>query len=860
MKPATVRDGLIAAAALGLYAATAAGAMGAIPLPLRLLVALGGLVLLPGAALARLTAPAPGGAWLTAGWALGMGIAWNGVLLLACRALHADFRALVWLSPLLAAPLWIASAVRSHRVEKATPSAAGADVLRGRARYVVLALVALTVLHGLRMGTPIGYYTDSPDHVGTIRRMMGSGDMFPRDAFFADAGAHGADPRKGLWHPIVALVFLAAHADPFDGWVAMAPWMTPALLLNMAALGFLAGGGAAAALSALVLFLTLGGGLVEHYYREAVFATRLGDSLALAAGTALAADLVRPSARRRAATVLLGLGAVFAHVYYALQFLLVFGSMGLLLALRREDRGRLARWLATSALMGLACLPYLLYRAGQSYAPRNVIHTAPQGLLYLNDQLRVVSVGVMWDWLGLLWLALPFVLIGAARHSAGRPAWHYLVAAGTAPLVVMFTPPLVEALQPRVGYLLMRMVWMVPQGALVAVALVALAGRARAAGAGVGRWGAVAGMAALAALAVPATVDAVQVLLRPRRFLEEEHAHSALPWRDALEWMDRGLPGGTVVLADPVTSYSVPMLTRHYVVTLVDQHSSPNDPRALERILDSRDALDPYGTWARTLELLEEYQVGAIVLNERFARYVGLDYWAPYTGFLARARRRFDRHPEWFPVLYDTGDFVVYGVRRPLPDALPEEGPEPPWLVRELPAGLSWVADSSRSRARLVGLRFESPMGPEPTVTRGDTLHASAYWVAEQPNPAGSYTVHVRFDHAEFRVPAWLGWAAKPYRKLVEARDGRRYRFRYDHLPGEGQFNVDRWPPGRVVRDSFIVAVPADVAPGTYDMEMRLNAPPGHYPNYRLSDYFSDDDYYSGLRVARVRVVAGGGR
>jgi hypothetical protein len=49
------------------------------------------------------------------------------------------------------------------------------------------------------------------------------------------------------------------------------------------------------------------------------------------------------------------------------------------------------------------------------------------------------------------------------------------------------------------------------------------------------------------------------------------------------------------------------MLTRHWVTALVDQHSSPNDPHALDRILDARDALDPYASWARTAEVVRRW-------------------------------------------------------------------------------------------------------------------------------------------------------------------------------------------------------------------------------------------------------------
>ncbi len=836
---------------IALYAGVATGALGFLPLALRLLAALAGIVFLPGVALLSWTSFAPGGPLLSAGWAAGMGIAWNGVLLLGLRLAGLDFRLLLWLSPLASGLLWIASSVRPVPPRE-EPQAV---VWSGAARAAVMAAVVLAALHGLRMGTPVGYYTDSPDHIATVRRMMGTGDMFPRDAYFADAGRQGVDPRKGFWHPQVALLCLAARADAMEGWRGLATWLCPLLLLNAGALGFLAGGAGVAALAAWIQFLTLGGSLADHYFREAVFSTRLGDCLALAAGTALALDLTWPSSRRRAAAVLLALGSVVTHVYYAWQLALVSAGLGLLLAARRVDRPRLPRWLGTSLAMGLASLPVLLFRAGSDFAPKNIIHTAPQGLLYLNDHLRVVSVGVMWDWLGLLWLALPFLLAWAFSRSAGNPALLYLVAAGVGPLLVMFLPPFVEVLRPRLGYLLMRMVWMIPQAVLLALAVAALAralrSRARK------PWPAAAGLAVLTLLGAHSVVDAARVLVRPAPFRAEEEAHSPLLWRDALAWMDRHLPAGTVVLADPVTSYSVPMMTRHYVVTLVDQHSSPNDPRALSRILDARDALDPYGTWRRTLEVLRAYHVGAIALNDRFVRPVGLDYWAPYPGLADRLRARLGLHPEIFPVLYDSAGFTLYGVHSPLPDSLPETGAAPPWLVASLPPGARAVSDSSAQPLRLAGIELDSGA---PELDRGDTLRARAYWVTRSPLPAASYSVAVRFDREGLGPPSILFWAAKPWRKLIESLRQERYRFRQDHLPGEGQFNVDRWPPGRMVRDPFEVIVPLDVAPGDYRVGVRMIAPEGHYPNFRLSDYFSDQDYYAGVEVGRIRVREGRAR
>jgi hypothetical protein len=136
----------------------------------------------------------------------------------------------------------------------------------------------------------------------------------------------------------------------------------------------------------------------------------------------------------------------------------------------------------------------------------------------------------------------------------------------------------------------------------------------------------------------------------------------------------------------------------------------------------------------------------------------------------------------------------------------------------------------------------------------GDTVRGVIGWRAVEPMPRGCYLVAVRFDRplpGGFTPPRPI---AKPARKLIEKLDRERYRFRADHLPVGGGYGVDLWTPGVVVADSFTVVVPRDVAGGDWRVGVRLIAQ-APYPNYRLSDYFFDDDYYAGPAVAGVRIT-----
>jgi hypothetical protein len=834
-------------AMVALQLAGCAGLLRVLPAQPAIALAFVASVLAPGYAFVAMGAAPPGGLALAPAWAMGFGIAWNAALVIATRACGVPFTVLATWSVVPGALLWSVAMWRAGR----TSSHSGAPArrtLRGVAWAAVALAAALAVVHVARLGTPITYYGDSPDHIGTIRRMLEGGDAFPRDAFFRDAGGAGVDPRKGLWHPQVALIAALARRDPVETWRWLSLAIAPLFVLNAAAFGWLAAGPAGAAATAWAELVVRAGQIGWQPLRKAVFSTFLADQLCLAAMIALIADL---DARRRAsrlAAIALALAAVTTHVFSAIQLALVAGALLLGIALR--DRGwseAARRGAGTAAAMGLACLPYLAWRALHAYAPANVIHTEPQGLLLVTDRIRMVSVGVLWDWNAMLWALFPLGWWALWRHGRSNAAVLYLLTTSLAVVLVMFDPPVVALLSPRIGYLLMRFVWILPTGPLLGLAAATLPMRFF--DAGRPRLRAALAMAVVLALAWPAAHDAALVFARPARFEADETRVSPLPWRDDLMWMDTHLPAGSVVLSDPATSYAVPMFTRHFVVTLVDQHSSPNDSLALTRLLDARDALDPFASWARTRDVVRRYGVDAIALNRRFTEIPRLDYWAPTPGWFDEARVRLDRHPAAFERVRDTGDFVVYRVHRAALDTLDGPPPQRPNVAEFLP-GLFPVG-----RRLGAGLPVIHRLALWPRVVApGDTLHGVADWRALEPLPAGSYEVAVRFDRT---LPGGLAppaIVAKPVRKLVEIARRERYRFRADHLPTGGAYGVDLWRANEVVRDSFTLEVPRDVADGSYAVGIKMIRQP-HYPNYHLSDYFLDRDYYSGVTMGSILVA-----
>ena len=820
--------------------------VGALPVPvaLRITFAFVALVIVPGLLLLRLLRrEPPGGAALASGWALGLGLAWLGLHVLAVR-FSGGANALV--APLASCSVLALGAAAAIVRPPREPQG---DTGLGRLATLLVAAAAIwAAVHVAHHGPALNVYTDSPDHIGTIRRIMASGDAFPRDAFFRDAGPGGADPRKGLWHPEVAVLAQVAHADPIVAWQVLAALLVPLLVLNTAAFCFLLAGARGAGLGAFAVLLAYGGGLGAPYLGEAVFATKLADQLALATLTAVLADLERPGWAGRWTAGLLALGAVFTHVFAAVHLAIVLSALGLALLLRdRAVRGEFARLAGDCLTMAVLTLPFLLWRAHGAYAPSNVIHTEPQGMLYLGAGLRVVSPGVLWDWMGRTWWLWPACTPWLLSQPRSTPRL-MLGAAAIAVAVLLFVPPIPQWLQPRLGYLPMRFVWLLPTAGLAALVVDAIAGGLRR---GPRRLGAAACALGVLWLFVPSLTDAARDLAGAGAGRSTEATRDMARWRPSLLRLERALPAGAVVLCDPATSYAIPMTTCLYVVTLVDQHSSPNDSLALTRILDARDALDPDGGWARTADVIRHYRVDAIVLNGRFGRAPRLDYWTADADWFRRARARFDARPDAFPVLFDEGDLVAYGVRAGIADTLQGTARRPAFVRPIDPARDRRLGAARPGLPELVGARlFRDIAAP------GDTLRVALAWHAAATLPAGSYEVSLRFDRARDArsAPGWLG---KPGRKLLERWRHERYRFREDHLPVEGALGVDRWQTGQVIMDTTRVVVPLDAAPGTWRAEVRMHRQP-HYPNLDWTDYVSDRDYFSGDSIGTLHIVAAG--
>src|SRR5206468_8790039 len=128
----------------------------------------------------------------------------------------------------------------------------------------------------------------------------------------------------------------------------------------------------------------------------------------------------------------------------------------------------------------------------------------------------------------------------------------FLLTSSIAVAALAFNPLAVAVLEPRIGYLLMRLVSLLFLPGLLAWTIPALVSNAGRAGPPSGRVRPLVALAFVLVSLSPVLRDTVQVMAEPGIVTGPERSISPLRWRDALAWMDRRLPPGLVVLSDPV--------------------------------------------------------------------------------------------------------------------------------------------------------------------------------------------------------------------------------------------------------------------------------------------------------------------
>jgi hypothetical protein len=730
-------------------------------------------------------------------------------------------------------------------VNQETPGA-GSGSRRAGAAFVAVAVVlaAVTLIHPPRMD----YSQDAYDHIGYVRHIEAENSLSPGGVLASPVGVdiseRPADPRKGTFHAVTALTVRLAGADPVGALRMLTVFLFPLAFLNFTLFCATFLPRRWLAVPCAAIFLLFQGGIGFKFPNTAAY----GQNLSLLFYwmlVPLSFEYLESSNRKKLVGVLLMFaGGAFIHAGVVLHFFILLATLVIFqrpLDLPGRSVLKLCLWGVLVA--GIAAGWKLLISHGEG----NPIHLHPQGLLYLGKNQFVLSPVVVLGRDGLVFwgglLAAPLFVFAAKRNEHARR----LLVFAVIPLVICFTPFLTPLLFKVATYMTFRSVLNVPVFALVVVAFWGMMAWAR-------RGGTIKKVFSAAILAAwswfflsPSIgaffAEAAKELEGPKNeSFSNEH------YGELLDFMDK-IPGGTVVLSDPVTSYWLSAATDLRVVAVLGQHGAPNDAYAMDRLKNCRDVLSPYSLRSHAVEACDRYGVAYVVLNGRL-RTNPNDFLVNWDRDLFdMTRKKLDPVEERFRVVFEANDIVVY---RYYPGPVKNNLWSP-----EFPAVSFDAGDVSRCRVKAPGNLFELRyVGLSPQrILPGETIQLTMGY--DKPDVSAyslSPIVHVRFDH-ESIVSASPGLPGEKYvRRYRDRAEGNTGRFRYDHRPFDGLYTPDVWPIGRTFYEFVSIKLPPTLRPGMYNVEFKI-VTDVLLENYSIRDFLFNRDHYSGVSCLTLEVA-----
>jgi hypothetical protein len=750
--------------------------------------------------------------------------------------------------------------------EGEVPPATGRGVIAG-----LLVTLAVVLFFSSTAGPMYQVSKDTLDHIGYLEEIRATGQVFPSTAFYRDDGRLGLDPRKSLYHPLLATAAEVGRVSADTLWRTLPGMYSLFLLLCVHLLGTALTGRPVLGLATVIAYVFLqGGGPWGEYFREIAYPNQLARSFFFL----IVPPLVAVLRGRRGADRFLVLMVAFllpaVHVYFLIQLgVLMLGFVPWIFLRPSERSARLRRYAGLGAALVVVSLPFaaVLFSI---YAPGNPIHRYVEGVAFLGRGRWVMDPAVFAARLGPAGLlAIPASLLLLRRAASSWEAY-YLVATCWIPPLVILNPLLLPALQGVLGYLPYRLVWLVPTAFLYPFLWKAFPPAIPARG----RLLRTVGWGLALMVAVYAAARSARDLTHRAGSLEREPRNTHRAWKGLLDFLDDEVPGPAVVLSDPATSYSIPAYTPHYVVCTLDQHSPPNDTLALDRILLARTFFSPMSTHREARRALIESGADYVAVNLREPGTGFSNYWSLTSEQAADLAGRLEAFPMLYERIYRDPATSLFRVLEG-PPAWREEwewkrsglldrtvmSPEeiPFSAVRDDVAfevgrtfGDRWSGRERKAPEAdviLAAHRIEPAGVDEAGRMR---LRVTTWWTLEnEPPPPGKFVVYYRFDTEFPRGPLFHPAYGKLYRKLQEKRTGELYRFRSDHLLTEGLLPPDLWSPGTVVRDDHVLKVPGAAHDGEYRVSILLEKE-AHAPNYLWSDFLRNDDRLEGPEVDRI--------
>jgi hypothetical protein len=728
------------------------------------------------------------------------------------------------------------------RDERGEPAAVAGLSHRGQSIYTLLVAVVLGCLY---YAAPPGVdqVGEGYGHVAYVRAILSEDNLAPGGVLAppsTDADSANADPRKGMFQPIVAAISVLTRIEPVEVWAWLPVVLAPLAVLVFASFASLLLPGLGYVVACLFLFVIFQG------------TTGLGLLAAVAAGRhlalvyawllfVLAVEYGRaPDNRRLVGLCGLLLGAamisgnVLVHVGLIVLSLILFRKV---FALRFHAVIKLGVGMAACGLIVFA------WRAYTVYSDVNDLHALPQGLLYffaIGEPHFIPSPMAIAKAYGLLFVVGLILVPGLLWIRRRRDYALMSLALSIPPFLIVLNPWLTPVIYNRGPDVLNAIVLSIPVWIVTTLILGSVVSWARR------------GNVPRKALAMVLVFVWAELLLigardaidKARR-RSETHAPVAA-MTGVIDFIGARMPARSVLLSDPVTSLLISAYCDVKVVALPDRYGSPSDPVPFSRVRCEHSVLSEYTTLAEAFAAVEEFGVEYVLLNGTSEFHTFLADWDPRAVDVLRAK--LGASPDVFHLVYDQDGFLLYEVDAS--GASDDFAWFPNLPFSEPPvARLSPCATGASAGAPRVTAIAVEPI----EVLAGETIALTVGYQRDGDPPSPLPPVlHIRLEEIDHFRNAASYPGDRYVRTLRERRDGL-LRHEIFHRPFDGLYTPELWPIGRETYETFLVRLPRDLREGTYELQIKLDYA-GAISNAALKDLFFDSDSYDGTPCIELQV------
>ncbi|MHC1582525.1 MAG: hypothetical protein ACXQT5_06010 [Candidatus Syntropharchaeia archaeon] len=719
--------------------------------------------------------------------------------------------------------------------------------------YIIIAsLVFVIITIVLTSKDPFIYTSDSNDHVSYIRTISRTHEVFPREFYYKGETVLTRDLRKSLYHGLWGTIeAITKRKEVHEIWPIISAYGSVFFILSLISAVYLIFGRMSIGIISTLLFLLLyHKGLKGYQLITIAYAFPFGKIFYLI----FISTVLRYLLERKKEFLLLAAlsiaAATMTHIGHLIIGFFTLGSFSLLLLLYRDySKQRMSIVKASiSCAVLTACLtiPYLIFRYANDYHPNNIIHTHIQGIMYFSKNLFVLNPVVFFGAVGYLGVASLICIFLFTKSQKKEISLRLLTHTLIITYILLFNPFWFPLLAKKLSYLLIRFEFAVPAMILPSFLIHSLV--TKDVRSGFSRHGTrkIIGWLTVITLLIAPALTTVKSFAYSPKTLSVKRSSGSLGLIDLFTFINENIKEGNVIASDPITSYSIPAFTDQFVICPFDQHSIPNDSTALERISQCRILYDQCAPLDEVRRVMNRYNAKYLVINGRIPPNLQTIFWKPDKESSIKVIRELEKKGPGFKSIYKGQDLTLFELSGNISETQ-QEG-KCRYFVGDTLRDDEWkkLIESGVNGIFIKQVSFSSKKA-----RKGSNIDLTIKWIAINEQPVHGYVAYIRFDTGFKKSSIYLKPIGKIYRKILEKVKGERYRFRIDVQPLKGIYPPYSWPQNREIIDKHTIHIPENIAKGIYRVSIKLDIKT-QYPNYSLSDIFSDNDKYSGVEVGEI--------